>query len=158
MKRATESLSIDSANNELLVKPLEPSDATQLGQLLFAAYKGTIDDDGHGEQESIIEAGETLAGKYGAVIWEASLTAWNKNELVSATLTTDYEKLRPLLAFAVTKPNWQGRGLATQLIKRTVSQLYINKFEHVFLVVTDGNPAESIYLRLGFSEVQRRSG
>src|SRR5271163_1113402 len=81
------------------VRPLEASDEPLLGKLLYSSYRGTIDDDYNGPEDADREAGETLAGRYGPIIWDASFLLNEGSEAKSAALVTNYPKTGPLLAF-----------------------------------------------------------
>lgn len=129
---------------------LTPADGQLLGRLMFAAYAGSIDDEGETEDQTIEEAEATLAGKYGKPILEASFIAFEKDRPISAVVLTDYEKTGPLLAFSVTDPQYQRQGLAALLIKCALNGLHELKIPELRLVVTAENPAAILYRKLGF--------
>lgn len=139
------------ANGQEAFRQLHPDDGDSLGRLMYQAYKDTVDDEGETIEESIAEADATLKGKYGRPILEASLVTESPDMLTSAIVITDYPKTGPLIAFVLTAPSYQKRGLASQLMKtslQTLAQLGINQ---VRLVVTEQNTrAMSLYLKLGF--------
>ncbi len=132
------------------LRPLRPTDTARLGTLMAVAYAGTIDD--HGEPPSVAaaEAQRTVAGNYGEVQWEASLLAHaSGDEAVGATVVT-WDRGHLLLAFALVAPQWRNQGLGTALIIRTANQLAARGATEWTLAVTDGNPAQRLYERLGF--------
>jgi GNAT superfamily N-acetyltransferase len=135
--------------------PLSQWNAAAVGGLMWSAYRGTIDDDYVDEAHAIAEAEATLAGKWGPPIWDASPTAASDGSLVAAVICVhdNAHDDVPLLAFALTTPAWQGRGLGTWLIQRSLSQLAALGESEAHLAVTSGNPAQRLYERIGFREV-----
>ena len=63
------------APGDLVVRALQLEDATALGQLMFSAYRATVDDHGEDLEWHQREAKGTLAGTFGPVLWAASLVA-----------------------------------------------------------------------------------
>ncbi len=152
MIRETTLLDVDPSKFQ--IKDLQPDDGEKLGRLLYISYKGTIDDEGGSETDAITEATETLAGRYGNVIWSASKITQDGDKFISATVITDWPKLNPLLAFAATHPDYQKQGLSAQLIQLSLDSLHKLNIPVLHLVVTEGNEhAVRLYKRLGFQEV-----
>lgn len=151
-----------SALVNISLRGLDGDDGLMLGELLYAAYKGTIDDEGQSLEEAHDEAIETLQGRYGHIIWPASFIATGAADAADATdaeiavsccVVTDSEKFGPLIAFVATRPEFQKRGLARTLIAKSIDALRDVDVDLVTLVVTNGNePAISLYRKLGFSD------
>jgi GNAT superfamily N-acetyltransferase len=141
----------ESLASEWAVRPLAEGDAGEIGALSYAAYRGTVDDEGETPEQQLAEITATFAGKYGTFNAEASFGAWRAGEVGAATVVTMW-KGKPLLAFAVTDPEWQGQGLATHLIRRTARALAAQGRREMTLAVTRTNPALRLYLKLGFIE------
>lgn len=159
MTRDTEMPLRRVAGSNIDVRHLLPSDATMLGALLYESYHGTVDDGGETPEDSVVEAERTLQGLYGEILWTASYVVQWGNKLVSACVVSDYEKLRPLLTFAVTSPSHQGKGYGTCLIERSISSLKQMKIKQLNLVVTDANTnAVRLYKKLGFVQTGVGSG
>lgn len=137
------------------IRSLTPSDGQLLGALMYAAYLGTIDYEGESMVETIAEAEATLSSKYGNVIFDASFITVDDDAngiATGASVITDYSKLGPLLAFSVTHPDFQKRGLAACLIKKSLSSLHRLGIPQLSLVVTEQNTgAVRLYDRLGFA-------
>ncbi len=90
-----------------------PSDGRALGLLAYAACRGTIDDHGESVDEHVEELTATLGGHYGRLLVPATRVVTHANgTLVAAALFTWRDEL-PFLAFCLTHPHSQGRGLAT---------------------------------------------
>jgi ribosomal protein S18 acetylase RimI-like enzyme len=130
-------------------------DDAAIGRLMWQAYRGTIDDEYDVESDAVNDAASTLAGKWGPVIWDASLTAAAEGRLVAAVINVHDAShgLTPLLAFALTDPSWRGQGLAVWLIRESVRRLASLGESELHLAVTRGNPAIRLYERLGFQIV-----
>ena len=56
----------------------------------------------------------------------------------------------PLLAFAMTEPACQGRGIGQLLIEESIHGLDAAGMKELHLTVTRSNPAVALYQRLGF--------
>jgi hypothetical protein len=59
----------------LVVRALHVDDVSELGRLMFAAYRGALDDHGETAEWHLQEAARTLRGVFGRVLWDASLVA-----------------------------------------------------------------------------------
>lgn len=60
------------------------------------------------------------------------------------------------LLLIATHPSFQGQGIGTQLARAVIEDVAKNGSKLVFLEVREGNPALSLYLRVGFLQVGRR--
>lgn len=127
--------------------------APPLGRLMHAAYTGTIDSEGETEEQCLAEMEGTLGGKYGPFLANASFVELDGEKAVSASLVTLW-KGEPLLAFSMTDPAYQGRGLAGGLILRSLETLKAAGYRDLILVVTEENPAEKLYRKLGFEDMK----
>ena len=97
-------------------------DRQVLARLMLDAYRDTIDDEGGTLADAENELAKTFAGEYGQFLAEFSFLALDGDEPVSASLVTRYEGA-PFLAFSMTSPSWQGRGLARRLIRESMLAL-----------------------------------
>jgi GNAT superfamily N-acetyltransferase len=128
-----------------------------LGRLIFDAYHGTIDDEGETPEEAVGVVEQLFGGEFGALMAEASTLVFTPSGgLIAATLIT-YHRVPtgqfegPFLAFSLTDPAWQRRGLARAGLTRAMQTLALGAGHHeIALVVTQGNPAEQLYAALGF--------
>lgn len=142
------------------VEPLRPTrqlrvgDAEIIGKLQERAYRGTIDDEGEATEQFIQETRATLEGKYGPFISDASFWISENDKAISATIITIW-KDKPLLAFSVTEPSHQRKGLAEFLIRKSMKALAELGYPILELGVTNGNPAQGLYEKLGFKIVPR---
>lgn len=137
----------------LPARTIARGDAEALGALMYAAYHGTIDDEGETPEESVAEMRRTLAGQYGPLLQNCSFVIEEDGRALAATLVTEWRDA-PLLAFAMTRPEAQGRGMATFLIRRSINALLTEGHTELLLAVTEGNaPAQHLYAKLGFRVV-----
>lgn len=158
MVRSTEHFSDAAVFSDVtkLIKVVEHSEGEALGKLFYLAYHGTVDDEGGSQDDAITEAVETLAGKYGDLIQNASFIAFDDSVAVCATVVTAYKPLGTLLAFCVTHPNYQRRGLAKFLLRKSIDVLHESGITQLRLVVTEANAsAVKLYESLGFAEESR---
>jgi GNAT superfamily N-acetyltransferase len=137
--------------SSILVRPVVRGDLPSLGRVVHRAYRGTVDDEGETELDAIGELERTVNGKYGEFNWGASLVADVDAVPVSSTLVTSWQGF-PLLAFTVTLPEWQGRGIGNLLISQSAELLGGQGFHELRLVVTRTNPAVHLYRKVGFLE------
>jgi ribosomal protein S18 acetylase RimI-like enzyme len=127
-----------------------PDDIPDLGQLLWDAYRGTIDDGGETLAEAHGEIQATFEGKYGRFMDASSFVIAGDGILQAASLVTLFDG-EPLLAFSITHPRSRRRGMARDLIQASAKALRAGGYPLLRLVVTDGNaPAQRLYSGLGF--------
>jgi ribosomal protein S18 acetylase RimI-like enzyme len=132
-----------------------PADELDLAILLYAAYRGTIDDEGGTFADARAEVEGLLAGTYGEFLSACSFVVEEGEFLVSASLITWWEPHgAPLVAFTMTRPEARNRGLARRVLKASMNALLDRGHDRLTLVVTDGNaPAQHLYASLGFREI-----
>jgi GNAT superfamily N-acetyltransferase len=142
------------------LRAVRADDGPALGRLAMAAYSGGVDDPHEPSAWHIEDLTAALAGRYGRLLTPASAVVDADDGLAAAALFTWWDEL-PFLAFCLTHPARQGRGLATGLIAHAARSLAAEGHREVQLVVTETNPARALYERLGFRPTQRsqrRSG
>jgi ribosomal protein S18 acetylase RimI-like enzyme len=126
------------------------ADAPAIADLMLAAYRGTIDDDGETPEETLALVRQMFAGEFGAMLWNISEVTERDGRLAAATMCTVWEG-RPFVAFMVTAPEYKGQGLARAGLTRAINRLAAAGDPLLRLVVTHGNtPAERLYASLGF--------
>lgn len=136
---------------------IERTDASALGKVMWSAFKGSVDDEYETISDAEQEVIQTMDDKWGPFVPYASLLAAIGQEIVSAAFVVfdQAHGLRPLLAFAVTIPEHQGRGIGGWLIENAVARLDAAGIGELHLAVLPTNPARRLYERLGFEEVPR---
>lgn len=135
----------------LLIRTAARDDLPALGEVMYQAYRGTVDDEGESELGALEELKRTMDGKYGEFNWAASQVAEVDHAPVASSLVTTWQRF-PLLAFTITLPQWQRRGIGGRLILRSAELLSGQGHRELRLVVTRTNPAINLYRKLGFLE------
>jgi GNAT superfamily N-acetyltransferase len=137
---------------DLTCRGPQESDKEDLAILLYAAYRGTMDDEGGTFADALGEIDTLFAGGYGEFLPDCSFLAEEGEFLASASLVTWWASHRaPLVAFLMTRPEARRRGLARALLQRSMNALLDRGHDRITLVVTKGNEsAESLYASLGF--------
>lgn len=136
-----------------------PDDAETLADLMLQAYAGTIDDDGGIMEDARSEVAHYFSGEYGDPITDSCRLARDTDgNGACATLITRWgEQELPLVAFVMTHPDHQGRGLARNLLERSIRSLREAGETRLRAVITDGNTAsERLFRSLGFEKVPER--
>ena len=102
---------------EPLARRVERSDVAALGDLMLAAYRGTVDDEGETLEDAVGEVEGLLEGSYGPFASDASFVAEDDDGLVGASLVAiwDWES-RPLLLYLVVRPEAKRRGISVVLV------------------------------------------
>ena len=140
-------------------RTVTPEDAAALGILLYQSFRGSIDDEGETVDDAIREIAELYSGAYGRFLPEASFVIEDEDRLCSACLVTWFEHhAAPLVAFSMTSPEARRRGMARQLLQRSIDALLQMGETRLTLVVTPGNaPGLELYRSLGFVDWLDRS-
>jgi ribosomal protein S18 acetylase RimI-like enzyme len=129
---------------------IHSGDSRNLSVLMYESYQGTIDYEGETLEQCQEEMVGVLDGKYGYFLDSASFLVEDSHGIKSASIVTLYNN-KPLLAFSMTRPDAQGKGLAKSLIRRSIETLSKEGHPELYLVVTEGNyAAEKLYQRMGF--------
>ena len=154
MKAALKSPVLAAEASSDYFQKVAPADLTQIGELMYDSFLGTIDYEGETLEDAISEVVEVFKGKYGAVINDACLCVKENEVIISAVVFTWHERENmPLLAFTMTRSSHKGRGFAKNLLRAGFSELFGIGHAQCCLVVTKGNePAMSIYKSFGFVE------
>jgi ribosomal protein S18 acetylase RimI-like enzyme len=136
-------------------RAIQQSDATALGALMVAAYRGTADDEGESEADAVAEVERTLAGDYGPLLEDCSFAAHEGSRIVGASMVTLWEG-DPFLTYVVVHPDMKRRGLGTFLMTTSGNALVTAGYSQLDLFVTEENePAVTLYRKLGFQVVDR---
>jgi ribosomal protein S18 acetylase RimI-like enzyme len=133
-------------------RAIRASDAEDLAMLLYAAFRGTIDDTGETFADAEKEIERTLAGDYGRLLFDCSFTIEARDVLSSACLISWYEPVgSPFVAFTMTRPENKAQGMARFLLQQSINALLDRGYACLSLIVTEQNqPAFNLYTSLGF--------
>jgi len=137
------------------LRAVRTSDAHDLAILLYAAFRGTIDDEGETFAGAVREIEKTFAGDYGRLLPDCSFVIQRGEFIASACLISWFEPHNaPLVAFTMTRPEHKRQGMARFLLKGSINALIDRGHAQLTLIVTDGNePAQKLYSSLGFQEM-----
>jgi len=138
-----------------LSRTVRTSDAHDLAILLYAAFRGTIDDEGETFADTLCEIEKTFAGDYGRLLPDCSFVIRRGEFIVSACLISWFEPHKaPLVAFTMTRPEHKRQGMARFLLKGSINALIDRGYTQLTLIVTAGNePAQKLYTSMGFREM-----
>jgi len=160
-RRVVETCSLvrQTPSSAIPVRGVRPCDEQGLAVLLYAAYRGTIDDEGETFSDALAEIGKTLAGDYGDFLPECSFLIEEGEFIASAVLISWWEPHQaPLVVFTMTRPEHRRKGYARTLIQGSMNALIDRGYNRLTLVVTEGNtPAQRLYDRLGFKPITDRN-
>jgi GNAT superfamily N-acetyltransferase len=142
---------------EFRARSVRPNDEEALAILLFAAYRGTIGDEGNSFADALEEIRKTFRGDYGRFLPGCSSIVEEGEFLSSACLVSFFEPHNaPLVVFLMTRPELKRRGLARRVLQCSMNLLLVEGYRRLTLVVTDGNdPAQRLYDTLGFTPILR---
>lgn len=140
----------------VVVRRLAAGDRQAIGRVFWLAFRGSVADAYPSRAEAERDADETLAGRWGPLIGDASLIALVGAELVAAVIVVRDTACAgiPLLAYAATVPGYQRRGIATYLIAAAETALAACGRQELHLVVLETNPARRLYDKLGFESAE----
>jgi GNAT superfamily N-acetyltransferase len=131
-----------------------PGDVQEIGILLNAAYRGTVDDEGEDLELWTHHARDVLTGQYGKFLMAASYVYPASPPHQSATLVVESAPACAVLGQVVTHPLYANQGLARRLIVSGLAPLASMGYKHWFLEVTRSNVhAVGLYRSLGFVEL-----
>lgn len=142
--------------SNLVVRSPKPNDTNALATLMLAAYSGTIDDDGGILEDAVAEVRNYLQGEYGTPLLVPSRIALDsRGQVIAAVLITRWgEHHLPLIAFVMTTPLWQGKKLAQQLMRQSLTAMKEANEHEVQAVITARNiRSERLFKSLGFVKV-----
>lgn len=140
------------------LRRLGSDDGAALGELLYLAVHGGIDDQGETPKGFRREAEALLRGKYGPVIWTSSFIVVRNGLAACATVVTKWSRDGiPLLAYAPTHPVFLHKTVNCHAIRESIGALHQKGIQKLRLFVEGENTlAMDLYQHLGFSEEERR--
>ncbi len=136
------------------VRKVERADIEEVGELMSAAYQGTIDDEGEDVEQWTGHTRDVIEGQYGKFLSGASFVTPSSPPFNSATLLIENAPHCAILAQVVTRRTQTNRGYARRLVNLSLNALAGQNYERCFLEVTLGNAnAIHLYHSLGFVEI-----
>ncbi|MFC2078377.1 GNAT family N-acetyltransferase [Candidatus Bipolaricaulota bacterium] len=148
-------LTPQTTDKKWLCRQVRETDAKDLAILMYAAFRGTPDDDGETFTDAVKEIDKTFAGDYGSLLLDCSFLIQDADVVSSACLVSWYEPTNsPFVVFTMTRPETKGHGMARFLLGKSINALIGAGYEQLTLIVTEGNePAQKLYASLGFCEI-----
>lgn len=132
--------------------PFNEQSKTALAVLFHEGFRNTIDAEYDSMRAYLGEIQAVIDGKCGKFLPSCSYFSQTAEGIIGVTMVTIFRRV-PLLAYVVTAPEWQGKGVATKLIQYSEQALVRQGYETFYLVVTKQNyRARSLYRTLGFRE------
>lgn len=133
--------------------PFDEYNKTALAALFYEGFRDTIDAEYNSKSAYLGEIQAVMDGTYGQFLPSCSYFSQTSERINGVTMVTLFRSV-PLLAYVVTAPVWQGKGVATTLIQASEQALVRQGHKTLYLVVTKQNyRASSLYRTLGFYEV-----
>lgn len=128
------------------IRPVVPSDAEGLAELMLEAYRNTIDYEG----EEIDEARAAIADFFSdEPALDVSMIAMVDGVAASAVLVTSLDS-GPFISYVISHPTHKRMGLAHEVVTAACLQLAAAGESKVRFAITDGNVAsESLFRKLG---------
>lgn len=131
------------------VVPAADAGRDALAALLLDAYRGTIDDEGEGEDEARAAIDDYL----GRLLPAYSIVVEEDGQPVSLSFVVLVEG-RHYIDPVATAASRKGRGIGAWAVATSIRLLQRDGVEGVGAVITDGNVAsERLFARLGFTRV-----
>jgi ribosomal protein S18 acetylase RimI-like enzyme len=136
------------------LRQLIDSDGEALGRLWWSGFGPHGQDGCAGVTAGRDEARKTSAGKWGPMIWEASVVAVLQQTVRAASVVVRDEahQMLPLLAFVVTDPEHQRRGLGRCVVAETLWRMDALGEGELHRAVSPRNHASRLYHRHGFRQ------
>ena len=150
-------LRVPSVPEDLVVRSPRVGDREALASLMLDAYAGTIDDENGLMEEARTEVENYLKGEYGDPLLAFSRICLDSSgNIISAVLNTRWGRAElPLVAFVMTAPEQKGYGIASMLMRESLTAMKEAGENEVHAVITDGNvPSEKLFTALGFRVIE----
>ena len=132
-----------------LIRGVRVDDRDVLASLLLDAYRGTVDDEGEGNEE----ARAAIDDYFARLVWRHSMVLDEGDSLcaISFVVIVDGRHCVDPVATASTR---KGAGCGRAVVLASLQSLAADGVPEVGAVITDGNtPSERLFARLGFVRV-----
>lgn len=128
------------------------SDFEEIGKLDLLTIKDTVEYSGETQDESIEEIKDTLQGKYGEFLKDSSFVVIDNDVIIASVICVfSIHENKPLIAYVMTHPDYQRKGICRFLIMKSLHSLYSIGYGKAYLAVHPNNfSALATYVKLGF--------
>ena len=132
-----------------------PADAELLAQLMFDAYRGTIDDGGETIENARDETTSYLASVVNPPLLGCSWLVAQPGQLVAACLACLWSRrATPLVAYVIVRASHKRQALGQLVLAQSLASLRQAGYAEARAVITSGNiPSERLFARLGFARI-----
>lgn len=134
------------------IEQIQDADLPVIAGLMVDGYRGTIDFEDETDDDALDELRGAAAGSNGPVLRGAWLMARAADGSPAAAIAVVRWHEMPFISYVFTAAAKKRRGYAGALIQRVAIELHAAGERELVLFVTVGNPARSLYERLGFVE------
>lgn len=134
------------------IEPIQDGDLPAVAHLMVDGYRGTIDFEDETDDDALDELQGAIDGANGPVIPAGWLMARSPEGRPAAAIAVVRWRGMPFISYVFTAAADKGRGYAGALVQRVGAELDAAGERELVLFVTVGNPARSLYERLGFVE------
>jgi GNAT superfamily N-acetyltransferase len=138
--------------NGVTIEPIQDAELPAVAHLMVDGYRDTIDFEDETDDDALDELQGAIDGANGPIIRAAWLMARNPEGRPAAAIAVVRWRDLPFISYVFTAAADKGRGYARALIQRVGADLAAAGERELVLFVTVGNPARSLYERLGFAE------
>jgi GNAT superfamily N-acetyltransferase len=125
-----------------------------VARLMVDGYRGTIDFEGETDDDALEELEGAVAGANGPPLREAWLLSRTPEGTAASAICCIRWRGMPFISYVFTAADQKGRGYAGALIRHAAAALVEGGESELVLFVTVGNPARTLYERLGFVEAE----
>jgi hypothetical protein len=128
---------------------VELADHDSVSLLMLDAYRGTVDDEGEGEDD----ARSAIDDYFGRIQWRHSVVIEDAEQLIAMSFVVIVDGRHYIDPVATLAP-WKGRGWGRTAVLASLGSLAGDGVPEVGAVITDGNtPSERLFAGLGFARV-----
>ncbi|MEO6115174.1 MAG: GNAT family N-acetyltransferase [Pseudolysinimonas sp.] len=140
------------------ILPIQDADLPEIAHIMVDGYRGTIDFEDETDDDALGELRGALTGSNGEPIREAWLLARTGAGEAAAAIATVRWRGMPFISYVFTADACKRNGYAGALIQHAAKALQAAGETELVLFVTVGNPARSLYERIGFVEAPDPAG
>jgi ribosomal protein S18 acetylase RimI-like enzyme len=131
------------------VRRVERTDYDAAARLMLDAYRGTVDDEGEGDEE----ARAAIDHYFGTIEWPSSVVLVEGDGIVAMSFVVIVDG-RHYIDPVATSAAHKRRGLGRTVVLASLRALAAAEVDEVGAVITDGNePSELLFRRFGFQRV-----
>ena len=139
----------DESGPALVLRGVRISDRSATARLLLEAYRGTIDDEGEGDEEAV----EAIDDYFSHIIWKHSFVVLEGERMIAMSFVVVVDDRHYIDPVATTASD-KGRGIGRRAVIASLASLAAAGVAEVGATITDGNTAsERLFISLGFERI-----